>query len=168
MEADKIIIDLYKSKELDDCILKFVPAHLLDDFKQEVFLLLCEMDKEKLVNIKDIKFYTVRIIINLATQVRNIFHKKYLLKNIEFEEKHVEQKESDIKERLEFEKYEEEVLKHIGEMDNHFNTFFYRGLTEVLKKYGSMREVSRKTGIPIATVSRGIKKVREYLIIKNV
>lgn len=170
MPIHDIIEDLYNSDELNSCIAKMVRLDLRQDFKQELFVILCEFDKQKLKEIFDggkLKFYVVRIIINMVSQQRNVFHKKYLNPNLEYLENVYEDTQitdpDEMTQREENEAEEVEMLKRISEMDSHFNTFFYRALTELHKRHGSMSKAGRETGIPVSTISRGFKKIREHL-----
>lgn len=73
-------------------------------------------------------------------------------------------------ERIERKKHEEkllEALPELGEISSLIDDFlgspFYRKLYELIKVHGSMREVSRQTGIPIASISEAVKKARNHL-----
>ncbi len=125
-----MLSELYKSKEIDECINRMVREDLRQDFKQELFVILCEQ-KERLekINENQVRFYVVRVIVNLVSQTRNVFHKKYLQNHSEVKEI---KDESDIepvilKNRM-LDKLDEEVLK----MDNHFGHFYYRALVQLV------------------------------------
>lgn len=165
MSFDSIIEELFLSTELDDCIEKMVREDLRDDFKQELFVILLNQDKKKIEEIygrNELKYFVVRIIVNLASQTRNVFHKKYLNKSVvsvgEFYEEAdtiCPEDETKMKNEIIFEK--------ISEMDNHLGTFYYRALTELVKRHGSMNKAAKETGIPLTTISNGFKKIREHL-----
>lgn len=77
---DKILTDLFKSKEFNDCISKMKPEHLQDDLKGEVLLILCEMEEGKLMDLHYkgvLRFYTVRTILNLIQSTTSPFYKKF-------------------------------------------------------------------------------------------
>lgn len=70
-------------------------------------------------------------------------------------------------ERIERKKHEEkllEALPELGEISSLIDDFlgspFYRKLYELIKVHGSMREVSRQTGIPVSTISEAMKKMK--------
>lgn len=80
MSRDKILSDLFTSKDFTSCISKMNPANLQDELKAEVALILCEMEDEKLIgmaNRNELKFYTVRIILNLIQSSTSPFYKKF-------------------------------------------------------------------------------------------
>lgn len=80
MTKDRILTDLFQSEEFNSCIGKMKPEHLQDDLRSEVILILCESDPEKILNLHEsggLKFYTVRIILNLIQSNTSPFYKKY-------------------------------------------------------------------------------------------
>jgi hypothetical protein len=80
MTKDRILSDLFKSEEFNSCIAKMKPEHLQDDLKSEVILILCESTDEKILGLHEsggLKFYTVRIILNLIQSNTSPFYKKY-------------------------------------------------------------------------------------------
>jgi hypothetical protein len=85
---NQIIAELYESREFNDCIGKMEPEHLRDDLRAEVMLILLETDERKLLDIHangGLKFYTVRIILNLIQSKTSSFYKKYRLPIIELD-----------------------------------------------------------------------------------
>ncbi len=167
MDVTAILTRLYNDQGLNDCLEKFVAPQYREDFKQELFLILLEKPDKVIEAETDnkLRFYVVRIIINLSRQTRNIFHKKYLSNttteirtaDLEYpEENHVEEKQ-------EREKREESILKGIENLDDHFGTFYYRELIKAVARYGSMSETERQVGIPTCSISRAVKKVRDHL-----
>ena len=88
MGKNEIVAELYQSKEFNDCINRMEPDHLRDDLKAEVALILLETEERKLLEIHAagaLKFYTVRIILNLIQSKSSPFYKKYRLPIIELD-----------------------------------------------------------------------------------
>jgi len=80
LHRENIISELYKSKDINEAISKMQPIELQDDLRQEVFLLLCEMDEEKLVGMYEqgyLKYFIVRTILNMAKSDRSNFYRKF-------------------------------------------------------------------------------------------
>lgn len=81
MTKNDIIAELYRSREFNDCIGKMEPEHLRDDLKAEVTLILLETNDEKIMSLAEqkdaLKFYTVRIILNLIKSKTSNFYKTY-------------------------------------------------------------------------------------------
>ena len=68
MVKSKIIEQFWNSKEVDEAFNKMQPEELRYDLKAEVFLVLCEMDEEKLIGMYqrcELKFYIVRTMLNM-------------------------------------------------------------------------------------------------------
>ena len=167
MNVSEIIEELYHNKALQDCINKFIPDGFREDFKQELFLILLEKDSSLIKEIHEsgrLMFYVVRIIINLARQKHNVYHVVYVTPRSMSEENiDLPDEVSDLESRALREGLEDQVFEDNQWIEDEFGTFFYRKLLEEIKKHGGMRAVSRATGIPVATVSRSVKKIRESL-----
>lgn len=88
MSKNEIIEELYRSKEFNDCINKMEPEHLRDDLKAEVVLILLETEGAKIKALyerNELKYFTVRIILNLIQSRSSPFYKKYRLPIIELD-----------------------------------------------------------------------------------
>jgi hypothetical protein len=75
-----IIQTLYESKEINQAISKMQPAELRDDLKQEMFLVLCELSDDKVEDMYErnvLKYYVVRMMLNMMTGRRSSFEKKF-------------------------------------------------------------------------------------------
>lgn len=81
MSKDKIIDELYRNKEIDELINYLTSNNSLkDDLKQELFIILCNMNDEKIIGLyerKEIKYYIIRIIKNQFHSSTSPFYKKY-------------------------------------------------------------------------------------------
>lgn len=168
MKYCRIITDLYNSPDLADCITKIVKPLHREDFKQELFIIILEIDRSKIIQLHKegvLKYFVVRICLNLTRQKRNIYHKKYL----DYENK-IQLPETltienpDISDRILKEDKELRLCNHIeSDLENVFGTHYYKSLVKLIAEKGSMREVSRQTGIHISSISKAVKKVREHL-----
>ena len=169
MTVAQIIEQLYRSKDLDECIRKTVRLDLQSDFKHELILILYDKSPEliqRLHEAKQLTFYVVRIILNLVNQSRNIYHKTYINPAITYDNDKLKDKyeeSENFEERLKKEEKELKILKAFDNLDSVFNTFYYRRLIQEVAKTGGVRKASRATGIPRSSISDSIKKVREHL-----
>jgi hypothetical protein len=80
MNRDAIISTLYTGKNFNDCLSKMEPAHLRDDLKAEVMLIICEWPDEKVIKLHTdgvLEFYVARVIINQVQSNTSPFYKKY-------------------------------------------------------------------------------------------
>ena len=74
---DKVLSDLYTSKDMEAALSKWNPAELREDLKQEVFEVLCKMQPEVLRGIverKQINYYIVGIMHNMIASDRSTFY----------------------------------------------------------------------------------------------
>jgi len=172
-QATGKISEIYNNQDIDNCIGKLVKKDLREDFKQELFLILLSVPCEKIVQMNgELKYFVVRIILNLVRQKRNIFHKTYLDKQVEYDTDKLNYQVSSpadvdtISERVEREKREEEQINKISGIDAELGNMgypYHEEMIRLLIKFGSNREIARKTGIPSTTVDRTINKIRNHL-----
>lgn len=80
---DKVMSDLFRSPDLAAAIGKMEPAQLRDDLKQELFLVLCEMEHTKLQGLSErneLRWWAVRCMLNMICTNRSTFyitHRRY-------------------------------------------------------------------------------------------
>jgi len=80
LDRQNIISELYQSNDINDAISKMNPKNLQDELRQEVFLVLCEMDEKKLFDMYEqgyLKYFIVRTILNMVKSDRSNFYKKF-------------------------------------------------------------------------------------------
>lgn len=155
MDKNKIIEQFWNSKEVDEAFKKMQPEQLQDDLKAEVFLVLCEMDDEKLIGLYkrcELKFYIVRTMLNMIKSDRSTFYKNYRNFNEYIDTGQVNKEEhSDLVDRME------------NKIDK---LHWYK--KEILKLYAidfkkNAKELSRKTGIPYMSIIRTLKQTKTEL-----
>lgn len=153
---NEIIEELYSSREFNDCISKMEPDHLREDLKAEVVLILLETDEKKLIDIHSkgvLKFYAVRIIINLIQSDRSLFYKQYRQQVAELTDKFLADENTDIEERAAREEMEDKALSEID------NLYWYNsGILKLYLKHGNYRAIEEDTGIPYSSAYKTIQK----------
>jgi len=80
LTKNDIIQSLYTDKDIDNAIKKMQPIELQDDLRQEMFMVLCEMDEAKFMNMHTngfIKFYLVRTMLSMIKSDRSTFFNKF-------------------------------------------------------------------------------------------
>ena len=80
---EQIINDLYNSPDLISAFKSKAPTGTWEDLRQEVFLLLCQIPNERfleLYNKNVLKYYIVRITLNLTRHKRSKFLKEFVTK----------------------------------------------------------------------------------------
>jgi DNA-directed RNA polymerase specialized sigma subunit len=154
MDKNKIIEEFWLNDEVNQAFAKMQPEELQYDLKAEVFLVLLEMDNDKLFGLyerKEIRFYIVRTMLNMIKSDRSQFWKKYR-NYTEYEGN---------------EKIEVEQNNIIDIMENGIeNLHWYQ--KEILNLYTfdfnkNAKELSRKTGIPYMSIIRTLKQTKTEL-----
>lgn len=173
MDIRDTLTELYNSKQLNECIQKFVKPDYRDDFKQELFLILLTKPQAELrdiINQGNIIYYTVLIIINLSRQSKNTFQTTYFDKKIDYDTEKVLYSRSPadfdtIGERQERENKEDQLLRELEGIDHKIgnkNFPFYETLLRIVAEHGGIREASRRTGLPKSSIYDSVKKVRNH------
>ena len=154
MDKNKIIEQYWLNEEVNQAFAKMQPEELQYDLKVEVFLVLLEMDSEKLLGMyerNEIRFYIVRTMLNMIKSGRSQFWKKY--------RNYTEYKEKDIAE-IDRKSVIDVMEKGIEKLH------WYQ--KEILKLYAfdfnkNAKELSRHTGIPYMSIIRTLKQTKTEL-----
>jgi hypothetical protein len=155
LNREIIITELYNSKDINEAIAKMQPIELQDELKQEVFLVLCEMDTDKLFMMYEqgyLKYFIVRTILNMAKSDRSNFYRKFRQVYQEIPITYESPKE-DYDESL--------VIKLEQGMDV---LHWYEA--ELLKLYSQNKNllaISRETKIPYRSLLKTIRKAKTLL-----
>lgn len=153
MNREKIIHDLYVSKDINEAISKMQPYWLQDELRQEVFLVLCEMDEERLFQMHTdgyLKYFIVRTIINMAKSDRSNFSRTF---------RKVYEPIEDLGSNEEY----DESLKVKLESSMKVLHWYEREIFRLFSETGNLLQVSRETNIPYRSLLKTIKKVRLLL-----
>jgi hypothetical protein len=158
MVKNKILAEYWDLKEVNDAFAKMQPEELQYDLKAEVFLVLCEMNEDKLKGMyerNELKFYIVRIMLNMIKSDRSTFYKNYR-NHIEF---------VDVDKDFEIINYDKMDL--IDKLEKNLEGLHWYN-KEILKLYAidfkkNAKELSRKTGIPYMSLVRTINKTKKQM-----
>jgi hypothetical protein len=154
MDKNKIIEQYWLNDEVNQAFAKMQPEELQYDLKVEVFMVLLEMDDEKLFGLyerNEIRFYIVRTMLNMIKSDRSQFWKKYR-NYTEYEDN---------------EQIEIEQNSVIDIMENGIEKLHWYQ-KEILNLYTfefnkNAKELSRKTGIPYMSIIRTLKQTKTEL-----
>lgn len=155
MERNKIIEELWLSKEVNQAFSKMQPEDLRDDLKSEVFMVLLEMPEDKLIGMykrNELRFFLVRVMLNMIKSDRSGFYKLYRnFVELDVKEKVDNQIDYDIFDRLE---------------DSLADMYWYQ--SEIIKLYTfnfnkNAKELSKDTGIPYMSIIRTLKQTKNEL-----
>ena len=156
MGRNEILIEFWELTEVNNAISKMKPVELQEDLKSEVFLILCELPEEKLIALydrKELKFYMVRIMLNLVQNKNNSFYKKYRnFSELNSQEEIVIQDDSP------------DITKIVNKYFE--NLYWYQ--KEILKLYTyefnkNAKKLSISTGIPYMSIIRTLNKTKQEL-----
>jgi hypothetical protein len=161
--ANTIIVDLVCSDDFNNCIVKVKPSHLQDDLKAEVSLILLQTMPEKIINLaekKQLKFYAVRIIMNLGFSNTSPFYRKYRFPFVEFKDFVLYDDPYSLLYRFEREQQEESALSEIENLE-----WYPAEMTKLYVKVGTYRNMSKVTAIPVKSchdaVKRAVNQIRK-------
>jgi hypothetical protein len=154
MVKTEIIAKLWDNKEVNEAFSKMHPIELQYDLKAEVFLVLCEMDDDKLIgmyNRNEIRFFLVRVMLNMIKSDRSTFWKQYRNYTEYDGKEQIEVVQANIIDKMELsiEKlhwYQKEILR-LYALDFNKNA----------------KELSRQTGIPYMSIIRTLKQTKTEL-----
>ena len=157
MVKNKILAEYWTLKEVNDAFAKMHPEELQYDLKAEVFLILCEMNEEKLIGMyerNELKFYIVRIMLNMIKSDRSNFYKSY--------RNYTEYVDNDTIAEVNFDK-----LDLVDKLEKNLEGLHWYN-KEILKLYAidfkkNAKELSRKTGIPYMSIVRTINKTKKQM-----
>jgi hypothetical protein len=157
MVKNKILAEYWTLKEVNDAFAKMHPEELQYDLKAEVFLVLCEMNEDKLIGMyerNELKFYIVRIMLNMIKSDRSNFYKSY--------RNYTEYVENDTEAEVNFDKSD-----LVDKLEKNLEGLHWYN-KEILKLYAidfkkNAKELSRKTGIPYMSIVRTINKTKKQM-----
>ena len=157
MVKNKILAEYWTLKEVNDAFAKMQPEELQYDLKAEVFLVLCEMNEEKLIGMyerNELKFYIVRIMLNMIKSDRSNFYKSY--------RNYTEYVDNDTEAIVDFDK-----LDLVDKLEKNLEGLHWYNAA-ILKLYAidfkkNAKELSRKTGIPYMSIVRTINKTKKQM-----
>ena len=169
MNRNDIISELYLSKDFNDCVNKVDPEYLRDDLKAEVILVLLELDEDKIFDMHQtgkLKFYTVRIVLNMAFSNTSPFFKKFRFSNIEYDPTIID---SEVDYLLhDDEEHNERLLRELREdaaIEGIQGLYWYdKIIVELYMRLGTYRAIQAETGIKweaaYKTVQKAVKQLR--------
>jgi DNA-directed RNA polymerase specialized sigma24 family protein len=155
---NEIISKLYNDQDIANAIAKMNPVELQDDLRQEMFLVLCEMDDTRLIEMHKngfLKYYLVRTMLTMIKSDRSTFHNKF--RRI-FEEIGcaVEDKPVPVDENNEaLHVGIETVMKELHWYEN--------GIFKLYAENKNISELSRQTSIPYRSLSKTISDTRKKI-----
>ena len=158
MTREQVISKLYTDKDLADAIGKMEPAHLRDDLRQEMFLVLCEMPEERLLSMAGqgyLKFFLVRTMLNMIKSDRSTFYNKFRRTHHEYEDRHDPKDTGPVEDDA-----------RIGQLNDRMSELHWYAakVFELYSQNGrNIMKLSRETRIPYRSLSKTVAAAREHL-----
>ena len=160
MVKNEILGEFWDLKEVNEAFGKMQPEELRYDLKAEVFLVLCEMDEQKLIGLyerNELRFYIVRTMLNMIKSDRSTFYKNY--------RNHIEFVAADL--NREIKRINDEPTDLVDKLEKNLEGLHWYN-KEILKLYAidfkkNAKELSRKTGIPYMSIVRTINKTKKQM-----
>ena len=149
-----ILVEFWQSHELNEAISKMHPVELQEELKSELFLRIAEIPEEKLIDLynkKQLRFYVVRIMLNLIRSTDHKFYKKF----------------RNFVEYVPIEVVEQEQLDVTNIVKEHYESLYWYE-KEIFRLYTfefncNAKKLSIALGIPYISVVRTINKIKQDL-----
>lgn len=143
--------------DIDAAIKKMRPVELQDDLRAEMFLVLCQMDEQRLIAMhenKFIKFYLVRTMLTMVKSDRSTFFNKY--------RKFVDELPEAITEIIDSTENREEAFIRVEEAMEGLH-WYEKSVMEQYAELKNISELSRRTKIPYRSLSKTISDARKKI-----
>jgi hypothetical protein len=149
-----ILVEFWQSHEVNEAIGKMHPVELQEELKSELFLRIAEIPEEKLVDLynkKQLRFYVVRIMLNLIRSTDHKFYKKF----------------RNFVEYVPIEQIETEQVDISLYVKQHYENLYWYD-KDIFRLYTfefncNAKKLSQATGIPYISVVRTINKIKKEL-----
>jgi DNA-directed RNA polymerase specialized sigma24 family protein len=171
MNFNQIVSEQFESKDLE-LFFKKIAEDWWDELRQDVFLIICNYDKDKILDLyqkKALKFFIIRIALNQFNSKTSKFYyqnKKnsfeamdiYMMGNGDDDNLDTHMFQSGLYENQEEPEYliKEEKLQLV-ENELESLRYFEREILKLYLQLGTYKKVSQDTGIPIRTVANAVK-----------
>ena len=149
-----ILIEFWESQEVNHAISKMHPIELQEELKSELFLRIAEIPEDKLIDLynkKQLRFYVVRIMLNLIRSTDHKFYKKF----------------RNFVEYVPIEEIENEQVDVSNYVREHYESLYWYD-QEIFRLYTfqfdcNAKKLSHALGIPYISVVRTINKIKKDL-----
>jgi len=158
MNKESIITQMYLDKDISQAIGKMQPVELQDDLRQEIFLVLCEMDNERLLGMWTsgyLKYFVVRTMLNMAKSDRSTFFNQFRRSFSEYCDNYERADEtSEVHEEM-----DSKLKKSMNELH-----WYEKNVFELYAENGkNILKLSRDTKIPYRSLFKTVTKVKKKL-----
>lgn len=171
MGRNEILIEVYSNELFRGYAAKFYP-HLADEMVSELIVSLCTLSDERLIELhtkKELTYYSIAIIRNMAINPYSPFSKKFLSDNLEINDDVLESIDEDCNEMLytdvddlikdvnDFLKERTDTIAGAWYDESLFNMHFNKD------DAASFRAMSKITDIPVSSIYHSVKKTQDLI-----
>lgn len=157
MKKNDIISSLYLDQDINKAIKKMQPEDLQDDLRQEIFMVLCEMNDERLIDMHAngyLKYFLVRTMLNMMKSNRSGFYHTFRKTFVEY---------GDTNANTPDETHNEDLMHKLTQSFKVLHWYEQ----EIFKLYSengqNILKLSRDTKIPYRSLFKTIRKVKTLL-----
>lgn len=158
MNKQDIITQMYLDKDINQAISKMQPVELQDDLRQEIFLVLCEMNDDRLCGMWTsgyLKYFVVRTMLNMAKSDRSTFFNQFRRSFAEYCDNY--EKADDVSESDEV--LDSKLSRSMKELH-----WYEKNVFELYAENGkNILKLSRDTKIPYRSLFKTVTKVKKKL-----
>ena len=156
MTRHEIIVQLWEDADIRQAIGKMQPVELHDDLRQEMFLVICELEEERLLKMHAegwVKFFLVRTMVNMVKGDRSTFFKKFRQTFFEF----LENQNRDVENIATFEEQHQSsnVVECVEALP-----WYDRELLKLYAEDKNIAKLSKATRIPYRSLFKTITKAK--------
>ena len=154
---DEIITRLYEDADIADAIGKMRPVELQDDLRSEMFMVLCQMDAARLIDLherKILKFYLVRTMLTMIKSDRSTFFKVY--------RRYLDELPEGFTEMQDKQESNEEAFARVEQAMDGLH-WYEKSVMEQFAELKNISELSRRTKIPYRSLSKTISDARKKI-----
>lgn len=149
---------MYLDKDISQAISKMQPVELQDDLRQEIFLVLCEMNDERLLGMWTsgyLKYFIVRTMLNMAKSDRSTFFNQFRKSFTEYCDNYEKADNgSEVDEEM-----DTKLKQSMGELH-----WYEKNVFELYAENGrNILKLSRDTKIPYRSLFKTVTKVKKKL-----
>ena len=169
MNSNKLIAEYYENKELVT-FFKNIANEWWEELRQDVFLTVCEYDKDKILEMqskKYLKFFIIRIALNqFRSKTSKFYYQNFKNNNVGIaltDDEMVENADAilysnfiyDTQGETAYDIVEAKIVS--AETSIEKLRYFEREVLKLYLQLGTYKKVSEDTGIPIRTIANGVK-----------
>ena len=158
MTRTEILLQLWNDSDIRQAIGKMQPVELQDDLRQEMFLVMCELEEARLAKMHAdgwVKFFLVRTMLNMVKSDRSTFFKKFRQTFVQLSSNHF----AGVELLTNFESSEAKETNVISAVEA--LPWYDRELLKLYAEEKNIAKLSKDTRIPYRSLFKTITKAKQ-------